>query len=165
MTQNSEISTLSPDTFPDTFKANFEAIAPLILEEWPSMSPESLMATEGELDQVVDHVSSVTDRTRLLVRQQLRELYQLSVIAPAPPPRSRISERLTKLANGTLTDSDLNTTLTLLEERTEELLGQFKKELLPELNEKVRNNVGGSLLTALGVGFILGLLLGGNRGR
>lgn len=157
--------TASLPVAPDTFKANFGAIAPLILEEWPSISHDNLMATEGEFDRVVDHVASVTDRTRLLVRQQLRELYQLAILPPAQPRRSRLSERLTQLANGALSDSELNQTLTLLEERTEELLGQVKKEILPELNEKVRNNVGGSLLTALGVGFILGLLLGGSRGR
>lgn len=81
------------------------------------------------------------------------------------PRRSRLSERLSKLADSPLTESDLKQTLDLLEERTEELLQQFQKDVLPELNEKVRKNVGGSLLTALGMGFVLGLLMGGRRGR
>jgi len=161
MAQNTVTSTLSPDTF----KANFEAIAPLILEEWSSISPDSLMATEGEFDPVVDHIASVTDRTRLLVRQQLRELYLLAVVEPAPVRRSPLSERLSQLADSPLSESDLKMTLAALEARTEEVLEQFKKDVLPELNEKVRSNVGGSLLTALGIGFVLGLLFGGSRGR
>jgi len=161
MAQNTVLSSLSPDTF----KASFEAIAPLILEEWPTVPPDNLMATEGELDPVVDCIATATDRTRALVRQQLRELYHLAVVEPVKPGRSPLSERLFPLTDSPLTESDLKKTIALLEERTEELLAQFKKDVLPELNEKVRNNVGSSLLTALGIGFVLGLLFGGSRGR
>jgi len=161
MAQNTVISTLSPDAF----KANFEAIAPLILEEWPSIPPDSLMATGGELDPVVDCIATATDRTRALVRQQLRELYHLAIVEPGQARRSPLSERLSQLVDSPLVESDLKKVLALLEERTEEILAQFKKDVLPELNEKVRNNVGSSLLTALGIGFVLGLLFGGGRGR
>jgi hypothetical protein len=150
---------------PDRFKANFAAIAPLILEEWPTIAQENLMATAGEPEQVVDCIAMATDHTRALIRQQLRELYCLAVMETPQPRRSRLSERLSKLADSPLTESDLKQTLDLLEERTEELLQQFQKDVLPELNEKVRKNVGGSLLTALGMGFVLGLLMGGRRGR
>lgn len=158
-------ATAFPSIDPDRFKANFEAIAPLILEEWPTISPDSLMATEGELDPVVDCIATATDRTRALIRQQLRELYHLAVVEPVRPRRSPLSERLSQRLYSPLSESELKKTLDALEERTEELLKQFKKDVLPELNEKVRNNVGGSLLTALGIGFVLGLLMGGSRGR
>lgn len=160
-------ATRSVSIAPDKFKANFEAIAPLILEEWSTVPPDSLMATGGELEQVVDCIAAATDRTRALIRQQLRELYQLVVVEPAQPRRSPLSERLSHLADSPLTESDVKKTLAALEERTEEILEQFKKDMLPEFNEKVRNNVGSSLLTALGIGFVLGLLFGGGgrRGR
>lgn len=161
MLQNSSLLPLTSDQF----QANFEAIAPLILEEWPSLSSDRLRATAGDLDRTVDCIAEVTDRTRVMVRRQLRELYQIAVLEPPPSPPLRLAERLTGLANGTLSESDLKQTVHLLEERTEELLKQFKREVLPELDEKVRNNVGGSLLTALGIGFILGVLFGGSRGR
>ncbi len=160
MNQNTD-----PPIAPEMFKAKFEAIAPLILEEWPTVSADKLTETAGNLDQVVDCIANATNRTRLLIQHQLGELVQLATLPTQRPRSTRLSERLTQLANGTLSESDLNHTITLLEERTEELLGQFKQEVLPELNEKVRNNMGGSLLTALGIGFILGLLLGGGRGR
>lgn len=161
MSQTSEFPAIALDTF----KANFEAIAPLILEEWPTISSQNLMATDGELDRVVDCIAAATERTRVLIRHQLRELYHLAVVEPAQPRRSHLSERLSQLADRSLSESDLKQTLDLLEERTEDLLRQFKKDVLPELNEKVRNHVGGSLLTALGIGFVLGLLMGGSRGR
>ncbi len=150
---------------PDNFKTNFQAIAPLILAEWPSVASESLMATEGELDRVVDCVATATERTRTLIRHQLRELYHLAVVEPSQSRRSPLSERLLKLADSPLSEADVHKTLTALEERTEEILEQFKQEVLPELNERVRNNVGSSLLTTLGIGFVLGLLFGGSRGR
>lgn len=161
MLQNDPLPTLCPDRF----KANFKAIVPLILEEWSDLSPDNLASTDGELERVVDCIATLTDRTRALIRRQLRELYQLALLESAPPKTTRLSERLTQLTNSKLTETELKQTIDLLEERTEELLAQFKKEVLPELNDKVRNNVGGSLLTALGIGFILGFLLGGIRGR
>lgn len=161
MIQNANSLSLTPDNF----KANFAAIAPLILAEWSIVSPDSLHATTGELEQVVDCIATATDRTRILVRRQLSELYQIGVLEARQPKALHRSELFTQLINGSLSESDLKETINRLEQRTEALLTQFKQEVLPELNEKVRNHVGGSLLTALGIGFILGLLLGGSRGR
>jgi len=150
---------------PDCFQANFAAIAPLILTEWPAVSKDSLMATAGELEPVVDCVAAATDHTRLLIRHQLRELCDLATLKSTQSQRSRFSERLSQRLDTPLTESDVKHTLDLLEARTEELLQQFKQDVLPDLNEKVRKNVGGSLLTVLGIGFVLGLLMGGRRGR
>lgn len=50
-----------------------------------------------------------------------------------------------------------------LESRTERLIAELKAEMLPELEKKARSNLGTSLLIALGLGFILGLRLGGKR--
>jgi hypothetical protein len=158
----------NPDSImpsPAQFKEHFEGIAPLILEEWPEVAPESLRATEGELNQVIEYVATSTDHTRALIRFQLRELYQIVASEQSQSELSRLSQRLSQLANDHLSESNLKDTVTRLEEQTEELLAQFKKDVLPELNKKVRNNVGGSLLTVLGIGFILGWLFGGGRGR
>jgi len=150
---------------PDQFKQHFAAIAPLILEEWSDLSQDSLLATAGELDPVVTYIASVTEQTRTLTRRQLRELYQLALAEKTPKHSGRLSKTLTELTGKPISDTDLKDTVELLEQRTEKLIEQLKQEVLPELSQKVRNNVGGSLLTALGIGFILGLLLGGSRGR
>ncbi len=161
MTQNANSLPFKPEEF----KANFVVLAPLILAEWTTISPEILSATAGDLEQVVDCIATATGHTHLLIHRQLFELYQIAVLEPTQPKSFRLSKRLTQLANGSLSEVELKDTIDLLEQRTEELLTQFKQEVLPDLKEKVRHNVGGSLLTALGIGFILGLLLGGNRGR
>lgn len=163
-----------PSLAPELFRQQFVAIAPLILSEWSGLDAEQLSQTNGDLEQVVDLVATHTERTRTLIRRQLRELYQLAVIdaaepptanAPAADPLTGAVPRLSKLVTETLADADVKATIARLEERTEKLLDQFKQEVMPELNDKVQKNVGGSLLTALGIGFVLGLLLGGGRGR
>lgn len=182
MTDNSSTFLLSRDEF----KAHFAAIVPLILEEWPDVPPTILHNSEGEFDRVVTCIALSTEHTRSLIRRQLRELYLLAVAQPSHrqpqldrgplqpqssgsdlPQRqsSRLMERLTQLTSHPPTDADLKETIALLEERTEELLAQFKQEVLPDLKEKAKQNIGGSLITALGIGFIVGLIVGGGRGR
>lgn len=181
MTDNSSTFLLSPDEF----KAHFAAIVPLILEEWPDVPPTILHSSDGEFDRVVTCIALSTEHTRTLIRRQLRELYLLAVTQashrrpqangrPLPPqtatpepsrPSSHLMERLTQLASHPPAEANLKETIALLEERTEELLAQFKQDVLPDLKEKAKQNIGGSLLTALGIGFILGLIVGGGRGR
>ncbi len=158
-------SPAAPSLNPEQFREHFAAMLPLILDEWADLTPDHLEATQGELDQVVDYIASTTERTRTLIRRQLRELYQIAVAEAEPPAPQGSPKPLRQLVTETLAESDLQDTIAHLEQRTEKLLAQFKQDVLPELNEKVQKNVGGSLLTALGIGFILGVLVGGGRGR
>jgi uncharacterized membrane protein YheB (UPF0754 family) len=59
--------------------------------------------------------------------------------------------------------SSVDQLLNELETRTEHLIAELKAEMLPELEKKARSNLGTSLLVALGLGFVLGLLVGGKR--
>ncbi len=162
-----------PSLAPEPFRQQFAAIAPLILSEWSGLDAEQLSQTNGDLEQVVDLVAAHTERTRTLIRRQLRELYQLAIAdatdrAPQPTLADSLTgsvPRISQLVTDTLADADVQATIARLEERTEKLLAQFKREVMPELTDKVQKNVGGSLLTALGIGFVLGVLLGGGRGR
>lgn len=146
------------------FKEHFASLVPLILEEWPAVVRESLEATSGNLEQVVDQIAAQTDRTRTLVRRQLTELYTLAK-AEATQLKAE-AERLASESKSRLDVAQLEPLLHKLEERTEKLFAQFEKEVLPEVTEKAKQNLGTSLLTALGIGFLLGLLFGGwGRGR
>ena len=58
----------------------------------------------------------------------------------------------------------MNQLLNDLETRTDHLIKEFRSELLPELEQKARSNLGTTLVITLGLGFILGLLAGGKRG-
>ncbi|WP_448571698.1 hypothetical protein [Trichothermofontia sp.] len=146
------------------FKEHFSSLVPLILEEWPAVVRESLEATSGNLEQVVDQIAAQTDRTRTLIRRQLAELYTLAQ-AEATQLKAG-AERIASESKSRLDIAQLEPLLHKLEERTEKLFAQFEKDVLPEVTEKAKQNLGTSLLTALGIGFLLGLLLGGwGRGR
>ncbi|WP_017298399.1 hypothetical protein [Nodosilinea nodulosa] len=59
--------------------------------------------------------------------------------------------------------SSVDQLLNELESRAEHLIAELKADMLPELEKKARGNLGTSLLIALGLGFVLGLLVGGKR--
>jgi len=144
------------------FAERFGAIAPLILEEWPQLAAEDLAATEGNLELAIDYIAARTEHTRTLVRHYLAELYRVQQWRETrqhsdTPGPSKLEDYILPT---------LDRTLKTLEGRTEKLITRFETEMLPEVNRKAKENVGSSLLTALGIGFILGVLFGGSgRGR
>ena len=148
----------------ESFQENFSSLIPLILDEWPQVKQDDLVATNGEWEPVVEQIATLTEHTQTLIRRHLRELYDIAV-----PVKSSPSDRTQQFRDSSPSSvqqlSDIDRVLELVEKRTDELVVEFKKEVLPELSEKARSNIGTSLLTALGIGFILGLLFGGGRGR
>jgi hypothetical protein len=151
---------ISTDTFSQAaFKHHFDAMVPLILSEWPQLIEANLLATEGELDLAVAYISGETERTQTLTRHHLAELATLVKSADNDDAAGLSA------SNPEATEpSTMDQLLSDLETRTEHLIDEFKAEMLPELEKKARSNLGTSLLIALGLGFILGLLLGGKRG-
>lgn len=147
------------------FRDGFDAIAPLILEEWPQLAAEDLTATEGDLDLVIDYIAANTEHTRTLVRHYLTELMQVGKWRETPKQKlEQDSESPPKIEDYITTT--LDRTIQALEGRTEKLITKVQSEMIPEVNRKAKDNIGNSLLTALGIGFILGVLFGGSgRGR
>lgn len=156
-----------------TFEQHFDALVPMILAEWPQLIEENLVATEGDLDLAVAYISGETDRTQTLVRRQIKEL--ASLIAVDPPTSGKAPSHgaspSTPEPNGLkamgplgVDKSSIDNLLDDLESRTENLIQELKAEMLPELEQRARSNLGQSLLIALGIGFVLGLILGGKRG-
>jgi hypothetical protein len=149
--------------FPDypTFQQTFSQLVPLILDEWPQLTRDRLLATEGDLEQVVHYISSQTEHTQTLVRRHIDELATLlrgKTFEDGSLPTTHEPGR------GEMVSSKIDELITDLEVRTEQLMKEFKAEVLPELERKARSNLGTSLLIALGIGFILGLTFGGKRG-
>ncbi|MBE9140418.1 hypothetical protein IQ254_24995 [Nodosilinea sp. LEGE 07088] len=141
------------------FKHHFDALVPLILSEWPQLIESNLLETAGDLDLAVAYISGETDHTQTLTRHHLAELATL--VQPAGNDAAPVLPATEAEATEPSTVDQL---LSDLETRTEHLIDEFKAEMLPELEKKARSNLGTSLLIALGLGFILGLLLGGKRG-
>ena len=146
------------------FAHHFKAMVPLILSEWPQLLEENLLATEGDLDLAVAYISGETEHTQTLTRHHLDELATLAKSSDRRAPTSNGAAALAPDRDDDPEPSTVDQLLSDLETRTEHLIDEFKAEMLPELEKKARSNLGTSLLIALGLGFILGLLLGGKRG-
>jgi hypothetical protein len=142
---------------PDSLsEQHLQDLAPLLLEEWPQLQHDQVLATEGNLDDLIGYISTQTEHTRTLIRRHLGELYSLRQAKVTQPPTARIDELKSH--------SQVNQLLEELETRTDRLIKEFRSELLPELEQKARSNLGTTLVITLGLGFILGLLAGGKRG-
>lgn len=176
------------------FQHHFEAMVPLILSEWPQLIEENLLATEGDLDLAVAYISGEIDHTQTLIRRHLDELASLIEVDPpdlgktARKAARKAARKVSRSGSGALTSaleatgsvleatglesagslgvdkSSIDNLLDDLESRTENLIQELKAEMLPELEKRARGNLGQSLLIALGIGFVLGLILGGKRG-
>jgi len=59
----------------------------------------------------------------------------------------------------------LNVIIENLEEKSKELMGRVREDVLPQAEATVRENLWASLLSALGIGLILGLVIGFGSGR
>ncbi len=135
-----------------TFKTDFDRVAPLIREEWPEVEQDALLETGGTLEKVVDLVAGKTERTKALVKRQLRELHEIATTAGKEKPS----------LDGALHEIEARAReiLEKIEAKGGEAAAQIKKEVVPKAEEKVKENLLTSLLITLGFGFILGILFG-----
>lgn len=139
----------APTIDDDSFRDAFARMQSLIVEEWPDIEERELGQTEGDLGQVVELVAGKTKHTKTLVRRQLAELHQ--VAAEGGDDSNALSQ--------------VKKAIKRLETRTAEITSHVREELLPTAQAKVRENMLLSLFVALGLGFLLGFVLRGGRGR
>ncbi|WP_159790575.1 hypothetical protein [Sodalinema gerasimenkoae] len=162
---------------PEQFQERFESLVPLITQEWSLMAPEELKATEGDLDLTVDLVADATEHTKTLIHAQLAELHSLSLSWERQAQKEkRQSEELSHSESHDVqskseteksdhpSSPSIDDVLDLLERRTEQLVERVKADVLPEVKSQAKRNLGASILTALGIGFLLGLFVGGSGG-
>jgi ElaB/YqjD/DUF883 family membrane-anchored ribosome-binding protein len=165
---------------PKKFRKHFDRLAPLILQEWQHLELDNLTATEGDLDLVIDYIAEQTEQTRTRIQRHLLELYQLAKsekdnqvkqVQNIKQVQNKV-ETVQAAAAASVTDlvelqeqivPNIEKTLSLLEKRAEALLSQVDQEIIPDVKERVREKPGTSLLTALGIGFLIGLIVGGTR--
>jgi hypothetical protein len=137
----------SANIWTESFKQDFAKVRPLITREWPAVDGEALLKTDGDLDRVISLVAESTSHTSALVRTKLEELHGLAIAPPrgARDPMIELLERL--------------------EKKTTDLASELRSSALPHARDKVKDNLLVSLLVAVGLGFILGVIfvLGGGR--
>jgi ElaB/YqjD/DUF883 family membrane-anchored ribosome-binding protein len=131
----------------EQFAKDFARTSELILEEWPELGVETLEATGGDLEKVIAAVSDAVGKTKATVRRQLAELHQLA--QQSADDDGVVARELRRLRE----------MVERLESRTQDLA-----DLPKEARQRVEENLWTSLLVALGLGFLLGLLTrGGGR--
>jgi hypothetical protein len=124
----------------------FHKLSSLIREEWPAVDADSLAATGGDEERVIELVATRTEHTRALVRRQLDELRRLS------------ASRSDAWFGG-----DADALLRRLGDRAARLARDLQGQAVREATRHVEKNPLTSLFAALGLGLLLGLLLGGGR--
>lgn len=126
---------------PEGFRDRFEALIPTIQREWPAVARQTLEATRGSFDEVVEVISSQTGRTASVVKDQLLDLLEM-----AGDQTSRLADNLAPL-----------------EAQLENLLDELNTTLRPRIEKPVRERPLMAIGIATGVGVLLGLLLASGR--
>ncbi len=130
-----------PNLSDEWFSESFENLLPKIQERWPDLAKQTLEATRGSLDEVIKVISKHSDRTTLVVQDQLEDLFNSA------------SDHTQEIANN----------LEPLEKQLEELLDELNKTLRPKIETPIRERPLMAIGIAAGIGVILGLLLSGGR--
>lgn len=155
-----EARTSAHEVSADDFQRVFQAVTPLIHEEWPGLDAAALEATGGDLDKVASLIAAHVDRTRVAVKRQLFELHALA-------SRSAQQSGAPAPSNGWISSARIDELVAAVR-RLEALAAEEAKKVsgtvLPKAEAKVKENLWVSLLLALGLGLILGLWLNGRRG-
>jgi ElaB/YqjD/DUF883 family membrane-anchored ribosome-binding protein len=126
---------------PALFRERFEALLPTIQREWPEVARQTLEATRGSFDKVVEVIADQTGRTSEGVKAQLVELVHVT------------SDQAHHLADS----------LKPLEDQLEHLLDELNTSLRPRIEKPVRERPLMALGIAAGVGLLTGLLLASGR--
>jgi len=137
MTAETPPRTVSPEGFRD----RFETLIPSIQREWPAVARQTLEATRGSFDEVVEVIANQSGRTATVVKDQLLELLEV-----AGGQTSRLAENLAPL-----------------EAQLENLLDELNASLRPRIEKPVRERPLMAIGIAAGVGVVLGLLLASGR--
>jgi ElaB/YqjD/DUF883 family membrane-anchored ribosome-binding protein len=122
-------------------REQFEALLPAIQRQWPEVARQTLEATRGSLEPLVQVITEQTGRTSELVRAQLLELAEVT----------------------THQAHHLVDALQPLEEQLEHLLDDLNTTLRPRIERPVRARPLLSIGVAAGVGLLLGLVLASGR--
>lgn len=128
----------------DSLREHFQALLPLLQQEWPEIAREHWEATRGSLEELVQLIASRTSHTRTIVRAQLLELVNHV---------GRLRE----------TPKEWDEMLHPLEERLDTLVDELRRDLAPRLKRSIRQQPLLSLSVAVLAGLVTGLLLGSSR--
>ncbi len=123
------------------FSEQFENLLPRIQEQWPDLARQTLEATKGSLDELINVISLHSGNNRFGVTEQLEEIFH----------------------SATDTTKGLAESLEPLEKQLEDLLDELNSTLRPRIEQPVRKRPLLAIGVAAGIGVLFGILLGGGR--
>ena len=123
------------------FNDQFENLLPKIQEHWPDLARQTLEATKGSLDELINVISLHSGNNDFGVKEQLEEIFH----------------------SATDTTRGLAESLEPLEKQLEDLLDELNSTLRPRIEKPVRKRPLLAIGIAAGIGVLFGILLGGGR--
>ncbi len=118
-----------------------DSLIPLIKEKWPTIAHQTLEATKGSIDDLVEVIASHSGTSAIGIKRQLFE-----IIDSIRENNWEISEKIEPI-----------------ESQLEELLEELNNTLRPKIESPIRKKPILSIAIAAGIGLIIGTLL--NNGR
>ena len=118
-----------------------DSLIPLIKEKWPTIAQQTLEATKGSIDDLVEVISSHSGTSAVGIKRQLFE-----IIDSIKENNWEISDKLEPI-----------------ESQLEELLEELNNTLRPKIESPIRKKPILSIAIAAGIGLLIGTLI--NSGR
>ncbi len=118
-----------------------DSLIPLIKEKWPNIAQQTLEATKGSIDDLVEVIASHSGTSAIRIKSQLFE-----IIDSIRENNWEISEKIEPI-----------------ESQLEELLEELNDTLRPKIESPIRKKPLLSIAIAAGIGLLIGTLL--NNGR
>ena len=118
-----------------------DSLIPLIKEQWPTIAQQTLEATKGSIDDLVEVISIHSGTSAIGIKRQLFE-----IIGSLRENNWEISEKIEPI-----------------ESQLEDLLEELNNTLRPKIESPIRKKPILSIAIAAGIGLLIGTLL--NSGR
>ena len=133
--------TIAEESSEQWFTEQFDNLLPKIQERWPDLARQTLEATKGSLDDLINVISIHSGKNSFGVKEQLEEIF----------------------TSATDTTRGLAESLEPIEKQLEDLLDELNTSLRPRIEKPVRKRPLLALGIAAGIGVLFGMLLGGGR--
>ncbi|WP_187152516.1 YqjD family protein [Prochlorococcus marinus] len=123
------------------FNEQFDNLLPKIQERWPDLARQTLEATKGSLDELINVISLHSGNNDFGVKEQLEEIFH------SASDKTR----------------DLAESLEPLEKQLEDLLDELNSTLRPRIERPIRKRPLFAIGIAAGIGVLFGILLSGGK--
>ena len=123
------------------FNEQFDNLLPKIQERWPDLAKQTLEATKGSLEDLINVISVHSGKNSFGVQEQLEEIFN----------------------SATEKTRDFAESLEPLEEQLEELLDELNSTLRPRIEKPIKQRPILAIGMAAGIGVLLGILISGGK--